>query len=266
MKVLTVGIGGKGTEFATKMVSEGWDAISVGTGGEKYDEEILAEELKGNDAIIIVCGIGGDTSALLTPRVAKLAKEMRILTIGVVIKPFSFEEPKRLKNASECSKQLTEYMDTVFFVSSDHYIAELSRSQSPVEAYKNRDLAVIQVIRRINEMVMEIGIISVSWDEFKEYFRNKGTGYFGIGIGHGSGMIEKAANMSLDTMVHRPDLSDKDRLLVSICGDISLSDVSKARSLINERVGGDRSNDLLDAVYDDSEPGCCMVMVIAIGK
>ena len=79
-------------------------------------------------------------------------------------------------------------------------------------------------------------------------------------------MIEKAANMSLDTMVHRPDLSDKDRLLVSICGDISLSDVSKARSLINERVGGDRSNDLLDAVYDDSEPGCCMVMVIAIGE
>ena len=300
-KIIVVGVGGAGNNAVNRMVDEkidGVDFIGVNTDkqalqlckapkllqigekltkglgagakpeiGEKAAEESAEEisaALKGADMVFVTCGMGGGTGTGAAPVVAKLAKDMGILTVGVVTKPFRFEAKARMVNALNGIERIKEHVDTLIVIPNDKLLEIVDRRTTMPEALKKADEVLQQAVQGITDLINVPAVINLDFADVQTVMKDKGIAHIGIGEGKGDDKAMEAVKMAVESPLLETTISGASHVIINISGDITLADASDAASYVQE-LAGDDVNIIFGAMYDESKSDSCTITVIATG-
>ena len=300
-KIIVVGVGGAGNNAVNRMVDEkidGVDFIGVNTDkqalqlckapkllqigekltkglgagakpeiGEKAAEESAEEisaALKGADMVFVTCGMGGGTGTGAAPVVAKLAKDMGILTVGVVTKPFRFEAKARMVNALNGIERIKEHVDTLIVIPNDKLLEIVDRRTTMPEALKKADEVLQQAVQGITALINVPSVINLDFADVQTVMKDKGIAHIGIGEGKGDDKAMEAVKMAVESPLLETTISGASHVIINISGDITLADASDAASYVQE-LAGDDVNIIFGAMYDESKSDSCTITVIATG-
>lgn len=271
--IKVMGIGGGGNNAVNRMISEGVkgiDFISVNTDkqalfssmankqiqiGEKITRGLgagakpqvgkdaakesrtqIINELEGTDIVFVTAGMGGGTGTGAAPIVANIAKEMGILTIGVVTKPFGFEGRVRKNNADEGIKNLQENVDTLITVPNDKLLQIVSQNTSMMDAFSMADNVLKQGIQSISDLIKMPGLINLDFADVSSIMKDKGLAYIGIGTASGENRAVEAAKEAVESPLLETAITGAKGILLNIAsgGDLTLFEVNDASSLVTE--------------------------------
>ena len=300
-KIIVVGVGGAGNNAVNRMVDEkitGVDFIGVNTDkqalqlckapkllqigekltkglgagakpeiGEKAAEESTEEisaALKGADMVFVTGGLGGGPGTGAAPVVAKLAKEMGILTVGVVTKPFRFEAKARMVNALNGIERIKENVDTLIVIPNDKLLEIVDRRTTMPEALKKADEVLQQAVQGITDLINVPAVINLDFADVQTVMKDKGIAHIGIGEGKGDDKAMEAVKMAVESPLLETTISGATHVIINISGDITLADASDAASYVQE-LAGDDVNIIFGAMYDESKSDSCTITVIATG-
>ena len=235
--------------------------------GQKAAEESadeISQAIKGADMVFVTCGMGGGTGTGAAPVVAKIAKEMGILTVGVVTKPFSFEAKNRMQKALIGIENIKENVDTLIVIPNDKLLEIMDRRTTFPEALKKADEVLQQSVQGITDLINVPSIINLDFADVQTVMRDKGIAHIGIGYGKGETKATDAVKMAVESPLLDTTVSGATDVIINISGDISLADASDAASYVQDQAG-DEVNIIFGAMYDDSNTDSCDVTVIATG-
>ena len=285
-KIIVIGVGGAGNNAVNRMIDEsisGVEFIGINTDsqalqlckaptaiqigekltkglgagaqpeiGEKAAEENveeLTQAIKGADMVFVTCGMGGGTGTGAAPVVAKIAKQMGILTVGVVTKPFRFEARTRMTNAEAGIEKLKESVD---------------RRTTMPEALKKADEVLQQAVQGITDLINVPGLINLDFADVKTVMVDKGVAHIGIGSATGDDKAIEAVKQAVASPLLETTIEGASHVIINISGDIGLVEANDAASYIQE-LAGDNANIIFGAVYDESATDSCTITVIATG-
>ena len=300
-KIIVVGVGGAGNNAVNRMIDEQIDGVEfigintdkqalqlckapkllqigekltkgLGAGakpevGEKAAEESteeIAATLQGADMVFVTCGMGGGTGTGAAPVVAKLAKEMGILTVGVVTKPFRFEAKARMVNALNGIERIKENVDTLIVIPNDKLLEIVDRRTTMPEALKKADEVLQQAVQGITDLINLPAIINLDFADVQTVMKDKGIAHIGIGEGKGDEKALDAVKMAVESPLLETNISGATHVIINISGDITLADASDAAGYV-QNLAGDEVNIIFGAMYDASKSDSCMITVIATG-
>ena len=300
-KIIVVGVGGAGNNAVNRMIDEkidGVDFIGVNTDkqalqlckapkllqigekltkglgagakpeiGEKAAEESAEEisaALKGADMVFVTCGMGGGTGTGAAPVVAKLAKDMGILTVGVVTKPFRFEAKARMVNALNGIERIKEHVDTLIVIPNDKLLEIVDRRTTMPEALKKADEVLQQAVQGITDLINVPAVINLDFADVQTVMKDKGIAHIGIGEGKGDDKAMEAVKMAVESPLLETTISGATHVIINISGDITLADASDAASYVQE-LAGDDANIIFGAMYDENAQDEATITVIATG-
>ncbi|MBP5623375.1 MAG: cell division protein FtsZ [Lachnospiraceae bacterium] len=235
--------------------------------GEKAAEEssdVLEEAIRGADMVFITCGMGGGTGTGAAPVIAKMAKGMGILTVGVVSKPFRFEGKTRMVNALSGIEKIKDNVDTLIVIPNDKLLDIMDRRTSFPNALKKADEVLQQAVFGITDLIYKSGLINLDFADVQTVMKDKGVAHIGIGSGKGDNKAAEAIEMAVKSPLLETTINGADHVLINISGDITLADVSDASEYVRELTGDD-VNVILGAIYDTEQSDSCMITVIATG-
>ena len=271
--IKVVGIGGGGNNAVNRMVSEGVKGIEfvsvntdrqallssmagrqiqigekltrglgagakpeVGKGAAKESRALIESELEGTDIVFVTAGMGGGTGTGAAPIVAGIAKEMGILTIGVVTKPFGFEGRVRMKNANEGIQNLQESVDTLITVPNDRLLQIVQQNTSMMDAFSMADNVLKQGIQSISDLIKVPGLINLDFADVSSIMKDKGLAYIGIGRAEGNDRAIKAAKEAIQSPLLETSIGGAKGILLNVAsgGDLTLFEANDASSLITE--------------------------------
>lgn len=302
-KIKVIGVGGAGNNAVNTMVDHNMDKVEfvaintdnqalhnskaqtklrigekitkgLGAGanpeiGEKAAEENreeIAQVIKGADMVFIAAGMGGGTGTGAAPVVASVAKEMGILTVGVVTKPFAFEGMKRSNAAKKGVENLKEFVDALIVIPNDKLLSLVDKSTTLKDSFRIADDVLRQGVQGISDVIVVPGLINCDFADVKTIMKN--TGYAHMGSGHASGenKAEEAARAAISSPLLETSIDGAKGVLVNITGgpNMSLIEASQAASLVQEHVDPD-ANLIFGAVIDESMKDEIKVTVIATG-
>ncbi|MBT4937434.1 cell division protein FtsZ [Candidatus Peregrinibacteria bacterium] len=263
------------TSQAAKKVNIG-KAVTKGLGAGaspdigKASAEESSEELKGimegADMVFIVCGLGGGTGTGASPIVASLAKEMGILTVGVVTKPFSFEGVKRKGQAQTGFDALKDSVDTLITIPNDKVLSIIDKKTPIMDAFMIIDDILRQGIQGISSIIMDSGLINVDFADVKSVMSNAGSALMGIGYGSGENRAVEAARAAIDSPLLELKIDGARGILLNITGgsDLSMYEVDEAAKIVTE--AADPEADIIfGAVIDEQYAGEVKCTVVATG-
>ena len=300
-KIIVVGVGGAGNNAVNRMVDEaigGVEFIGVNTDhqalamskaptvlqiGEKVTKGLgagakpevgqqAAEEsideikslIEGADMVFVTCGMGGGTGTGAAPIVAKVAKEMGILTVGVVTKPFKFEAKKRMENALGGIEKLKENVDTLIVIPNDKLLEIVDRRTTMPEALKKADEVLKQAVQGITDLINLPALINLDFADVQTVMTDKGIAHIGIGEGKGDDKALEAVQQAVSSPLLETTITGATHVIINISGDISLMDANDAASYV-QNLAGEDANIIFGAMYDDSVPDYAKITVIATG-
>ena len=300
-KIIVVGVGGAGNNAVNRMVDEnitGVEFIGINTDkqalqlckapkllqigekltkglgagakpeiGQKAAEESAEEisaALKGADMVFVTCGMGGGTGTGAAPVVAKLAKEMGILTVGVVTKPFSFEARVRMQNAMLGISNIKTNVDTLIVIPNDKLLQIVDRRTTMPDALKKADEVLQQAVQGITDLINVPAVINLDFADVSTVMKDKGIAHIGIGSGKGDDKATDAVKMAVESPLLETKVNGATDVIINISGDITLTDASDASEYVRQ-LAGDNVNVIFGAMYDESKTDTCTVTVIATG-
>ncbi len=300
-KIIVVGVGGAGNNAVNRMIDEkicGVDFIGVNTDkqalqlckapkllqigekltkglgagarpevGEKAAEESMEEisaALKGADMVFVTCGMGGGTGTGAAPVVAKLAKDMGILTVGVVTKPFRFEAKARMSNAIAGIDRIKENVDTLIIIPNDKLLEIVDKRTTMPEALKKADEVLQQAVQGITDLINVPAIINLDFADVQTVMKEKGIAHIGIGEGKGDDKALDAVKKAIESPLLETTISGATHVIINVSGDISLYDASSAADYVQEQTG-EEVTVIFGAMYDNSQSDSCTITVIATG-
>lgn len=250
-KALTKGLGaGANPEIGKQAAEEGIEDITAA--------------LEGADMAIIVCGMGGGTGTGAAPVVAAKAKELGLLTVAIVTKPFSFEGGVRIKNATRGIEEIKKYADSLFVISNDNILKIADKRISFPDALKMGDEVLRQTIRSITDIINISADINVDFADIRTVMTEKGQAYIGTGEAEGDQNALEAVKKAVDNPLLDTDIMGASDLIISLSGDVSIGDTNTAISYVQQMVGED-TNIIFGSRYDESKPDKCVISVIATG-
>lgn len=235
--------------------------------GEKAAEESCEEisaALKGADMVFVTCGMGGGTGTGAAPVVAKLAKELGILTVGVVTKPFRFEAKARMVNALNGIERIKEHVDTLIVIPNDKLLEIVDRRTTMPEALKKADEVLQQAVQGITDLIIVPSIINLDFADVQTVMKDKGIAHIGIGEGKGDDKALEAVRMAVESPLLETTITGASHVIINISGDISLADANDAASYVQE-LAGEEVNIIFGAMYDEAKSDSCAITVIATG-
>ncbi len=300
-KIIVVGVGGAGNNAVNRMIDEkieGVEFIGVNTDhqilelckaptliqigekltkglgagaqpdiGEKAAEESAEEieqAIKGADMVFVTCGMGGGTGTGAAPVIAEISKEMGILTVGIVTKPFRFEAKTRMTNALGGIERLKENVDTLIVVPNDKLLEIVDRRTTMPEALKKADEVLQQAVQGITDLISESALINLDFADVATIMRDKGMAHIGIGTAKGDEKALEAVKMAVESPLLETTINGATHVIVNVAGDVSLVDADDAASYVRELVGED-VNMIFGARYDESKTDEATITVIATG-
>lgn len=253
---------GKGT---TRGLGAGSDS-AVGKKAAEESSEELKNQLEGTDMVFITCGMGGGTGTGAAPVIAELAKEMGILTVGVVTKPFSFEGAKRMERAENGLKDFTERVDALITIPNDKILAIIDKKTPFKDAMTVVDDVLRQGIQGIADLVTQHGELNVDFADVRTVLRNSGSALMGIGYGTGENRAVEAARAAVDSPLLEQSIEGAKGVLFNITGgsDLSMFEINEAAKIITDAADPD-ANVKYGTVIDDSYTGEIKITVVATG-
>ncbi|MDD3437210.1 MAG: cell division protein FtsZ [Candidatus Gastranaerophilales bacterium] len=237
--------------------------------GEKAAEEAqqeITEALDNADMVFVTAGMGGGTGTGAAPIVAKIAKELGILTIGVVTKPFSFEGKRRQNQAMQGLEKLRECVDALIVIPNDKLLDVVDRRVSLQESFIVVDEVLLRGVQGISDIITIPGLINVDFADVKSVMQASGSALMGIGRGQGEGRAIDAAKTAIDSQLLETSINGASGVIVNITGgpDMTLHEVTDATNIINSAVLDD-ARVIIGAVVDDKIQGEIQITVIATG-
>ena len=302
-KILVIGVGGGGCNAVNRMIASGLKSASfvaantdkqalmmskasvqiqlgekltkgLGAGadpeiGRKAAEESraqISEKLRGVDLVFITAGMGGGTGTGAAPVIAGIAKEMGILTIAVVTKPFEFEGRTRAANAELGIKNLSKCVDTLVVIPNDRLLSIAPRGTSIVDAFKYADEVLRQGIQGISDLIATPSLINLDFADVRTVMKNRGLAHMGIGEGKGEKRNEMAVRLAIGSPLLETSINGAKAVIINIKGglDLTLEEVNDAVNMIKEVVSPD-ANTIFGATIDEVYNDRMIVTIVATG-
>lgn len=239
----------------------------VGRTAATEDEKEIADQLAGADMVFITAGMGGGTGTGAAPIVAKVAKSMGILTVGVVTKPFSFEGKRRSRIADEGIAQLRENVDTLITIPNEKLLTIAGKDTTMLDAFKKADEVLLHAVKGISDLITVQGLINLDFADVRTIMAEMGMALMGAGIGHGENRAVDAATKAISSpLLENISIRGATGLLINVTGgsNMTLHEVNEASRLIQEEAHED-ANIIFGAVIDESMSDEIRVTVIATG-
>jgi cell division protein FtsZ len=256
---VTVHIG----DEATRGLGAGADP-EVGHRSAFEEQDKIKRLLKGSDMVFIAAGAGGGTGSGAAPVVARLAREVGALTVGIVTKPFSFEGSRRGNQAAKGIEELAAEVDTLIVVPNDRLLEVLDQQTSMVEAFQVADDVLRQGVQGISDLVTLPAVINLDFADVRTIMSEAGRALLGIGMGHGEGRAILAAEKAISSPLLETSMDGARSILLSITGgaDLSLVEVSEAAKMVGEAAHPD-ANIIFGANIDEELGDQIWVTVVA---
>ncbi len=231
---------------------------------ESYDQ--IKRALRGSDMVFVTAGEGGGTGSGAAPVVARIAKEVGALTVGIVTLPFHFEGTKRRTQADDGIAALRETCDTVIVIPNDKLLEVLDKKTSMLDAFRIADDVLRQGVQGITDLITMPGLINLDFADVKTIMNNAGSALMGIGFATGEDRAVKAAESALSSPLIDTELVGARGILLSIAGgdDLSLYEVNEAAEVVR-RGARDDTNIIFGATIDERLTGQVWITVIATG-
>ena len=228
--------------------------------------EEIEEMLRGADMVFVTAGEGGGTGTGGAPVIARIAKELGALTVGVVTKPFTFEGKRRTAQADEGIAQLREEVDTLIVIPNDRLLAISDRSISQLEAFRSADQVLLSGVQGITDLITTPGLINLDFADVKSVMAGAGSALMGIGSARGEARATRAAELAISSPLLEASIDGAHGVLLSIAGgsDIGLFELSEAAELVAQSAHPD-ANIIFGTVIDDALGDEVRVTVIAAG-
>ena len=249
----------------TRGLGAGADPDKGRQAAEDHAEEI-EEVLKGADMVFVTAGEGGGTGTGGAPVVARIARSLGALTIGVVTRPFSFEGKRRATQADNGITSLREEVDTLIVIPNDKLLEMTDHQVAILDAFKQADQVLMQGVSGITDLITTPGLINLDFADVKAVMSNAGSALMGIGSARGEDRARAAAEMAVSSPLLEASIDGAHGVLLSIAGgsDLGLFEVSAAANLIEEAAHED-ANIIFGTVIDDALGDEVRVTVIAAG-
>ena len=239
--------------------------VAIGEQAAKNDSEKIKSMMQGADMIFITAGMGGGTGTGAAPIVARLAKEMGLLTVGVVTLPFSFEGRRKQRIANDGIINMQSYMDALIVVKNDNLMKlPKNKGLSMVDAFHEADSILRQAIRCVAELILTIGVINVDFADMTTIFRQSESSDALLGIGQSDVSAVEAVKEALNSPLIDRSLKGARGIILNITGDdtLAIHDVNEAASYIFEQTEDD-VNIILGTVVDKNMNGTIQATIIA---
>jgi cell division protein FtsZ len=236
-----------------------------GQAAEDHSEDI-EEVLKGADMVFVTAGEGGGTGTGGAPVVAKIARSLGALTIGVVTRPFAFEGRRRANQAEEGIAALREEVDTLIVIPNDRLLSISDRTVSMLDAFKQADQVLLQGVSGITDLITTPGLINLDFADVKSVMTSAGSALMGIGSARGEDRAVAAAEMAVSSPLLEASVDGAHGVLLSIAGgsDLGLFEINEAAALVSQAAHPE-ANIIFGAVIDDALGDEVRVTVIAAG-
>ena len=300
-KILVIGVGGAGNNAVNRMVDEaieGVELIGINTDkqaldlckaptrvqiGEKLTKGLgagakpeigaaavdenrdeITELVKEADMVFVTCGMGGGTGTGAAPVVAKIAKDMGILTVGVVTKPFIFEGKPRMNNALSGIERLKENVDTLIIIPNDKLLQICDKRTSIKDAFCKADEVLQQGVQGITDLIFKPGLINLDFADIQTVMRDKGVAHIGIGRASGDNKAVDAIKSAMDSPLLETTVSGASDIIVNFSGNIGIVEAYDAITYLTE-VAGDGANIIFGTVDNDVMGEDVCITIIATG-
>lgn len=238
----------------------------VGQKAAEETEAAIKELLEETEMVFITAGMGGGTGTGAAPVIAKLAKEMGILTVAVVTKPFFFEGPQRARNAEQGIEQLSANVDAIVTIPNDLLLKTADKKISIKDSFKLADEVLRQGVEGIIEVIAQNGIISCDFADVSTIMRDSGVAHMGIGIGKGENAAQDAVRAAIESPLLETSISGAQNVLLNITGgtEFSLVDMGEVSSIVREMVSQDATI-IVGTAVDENMKDEIKVTLIATG-
>mgnify|MGYP000176005967 CR=1 FL=1 len=303
VNIKVVGVGGGGNNVVNRMVrsgTKGVDFVAVNTDkqvlnassatykiqigeklthgkgagsnpevGQKAAEESrnqLTKSLEGTDMVFITAGMGGGTGTGAAPIVADIAKEMGILTVGVVTKPFNFEGRRRMMQAEKGIEELRTRVDSLVIIPNERLKFATDQKITFANAFEIADDVLRQAVQSISDLIKNTGFINLDFADVTAVMQNAGMAHMGVGRAGGKNKAEDAAKMAISSPLLETSINGAKGVLVNVTGsmDIGLEEVEQAATLVQQAVHPDALT-IFGAAFDETLDDEIRVTVIATG-
>jgi len=238
----------------------------IGAQSAEENKAEIAEILRGSDMVFVTAGMGGGTGTGAAPIVAQAAKEMGILTIGVVTKPFTFEGKKRLSQAERGIESLKGKVDALVVIPNDKLLQIIDRKTSIGEAFQKADEVLMQGVQGISDLITVTGTVNLDFADVKTIMQNTGMAHMGVGRASGENRAEDAAKEAIQSPLLETSIEGARGVIINITGgeELGLHEVNTAAELIQRSVDPE-ANIIFGTVTDPSMGDEVQITVIATG-
>lgn len=300
-RILVIGVGGAGNNAVNRMIDEnveGVELIAINTDkqalslsrattkiqiGEKLtkglgagakpeigasaveeNREEIADIIKDANMVFVTCGMGGGTGTGAAPVVAEMARNLGILTVGVVTKPFGFEGKPRMKNAMEGIARLKENVDTLIVIPNDKLLQICDKRTSIPDALKKADQVLQQGVQGVTDLINKPGLINLDFADIQTVMRDKGIAHIGIGSASGENKAVDAIKEAMDSPLLETTVSGATDIIVNFSGNIGIVEAYDAVTYLTEQAG-DGVNIIFGTVDNDNMGEEISITIIATG-
>lgn len=300
-KILVIGVGGAGNNAVNRMIDEninGVDLVAintdkqvlatskaptkiqigekltkglgagakpeVGAGAIEENREEITELVKDADMVFVTCGMGGGTGTGAAPIVAEIAKNLGILTVGVVTKPFSFEGKPRMNNAMAGIEKLKGNVDTLIVVPNDKLLQICDKRTTIPDALKKADEVLQQGVQGVTDLIQSPGIINLDFADIQSVMRDKGIAHIGIGRGSGEDKAVDAIKQAMESPLLETTVSGATDIIINFAGNIGMIEAYDAVNYLTEAAGDD-VNIIFGTVDNETMGDEVSITIIATG-
>ena len=302
-RIKVIGVGGGGNNAVDRMVDDGIENIvfisantdnkalakskasiriqlgekltrGLGAGGKpevgrraaEESRDILANAISETDLLFITSGMGGGTGTGSAPVIAAIAREMGILTVGVVTKPFAFEGGPRMRNALAGITELRKNVDTLIIIPNERLLSIVGDDVSLVDAFRRADEVLHQGVVGISSIILDDGLVNLDFADVRAIMEDQGIAHMGIGRASGKNKIETAIKEAINSPLLETSIKGAKGVLVSFTGDASmgLKDIGAATTYVGSALDPD-ANVMFGATIDDTLKDEVKVTVVATG-
>ena len=238
----------------------------IGEKAAEESEEQISEALQGANMIFVTAGMGGGTGTGAAPVIAKVAKQMGALTVGVVTRPFSFEGPKRARFAAEGVQKMKEHVDTLIIIANNRLLEIVDKKTPMLQAFQEADNVLRQGVQGITDLITSPGYVNLDFADVTTVMKDKGSALMGIGSANGENRIEEATKKAISSPLLEVSIDGAEQVLLNITGgpDLSLFEAQTASEIVTDAASSD-VNIIFGTSINENLEDEVVVTVIATG-
>ncbi|MFY9397801.1 MAG: cell division protein FtsZ [Desulfomonilia bacterium] len=239
----------------------------VGKGAAQESEQEIRAAIDGADMVFITAGMGGGTGTGASPIVARIARDMGALTVGVVTKPFPFEGKRKMRQAESGEKELSEHVDALIVIPNNRLLSMAGKNVPLLQAFKMADDILTNAVRGISDLINNTGLVNVDFNDVRAVMVEKGKALMGIGYGSGESRAQESAQAAISSpLLEDMDIQGAKGLLINITSgqDITMDEIHEASSLIQSAAHED-ANIIWGVVIDENMHEQMAITVVATG-